>query len=318
MSIGLLITSYEEGRKPGKLERAMASALHPCVTELLIYDDGSADVEDTAARVHAWCDQHSRVESKELAVYFVRGEVNLGVFGAKLSAIRNAKSEWVQSLDSDNWLPSSYWDVLNSQTHIPRRMLSPSFARPSFDYREVAGKVWTRDSLPELRPMRTFGCLANTGNQFFHRPMMLRVMERYRERHNEQFQPDYFGRGIEHTTTPSLKWRNVYDSADSFFFNKCWLMATNEIYVVPGLEYEHDVHQHSSWQAAPKEKEALPAIYFAELNDYRRGQHRDYRLLEYRQLNKRHCAVLVWGRDRKNCDRKTWVDLATFEILKEE
>ncbi len=318
MSVGLLITAYEEGRKPDKLERAMSSALHPEVDELLIYDDGSSDAYATEVRVEAWKDRQPQVAAEMLNVRYVHGKENLGVFGAKLSAIRAAESEWVQSLDSDNWLPTEYWDRLLQESRVPRRMLSPSFAKPNFDYRPVEGRTWDRDSTTLLQKSKHMGCVANTGNQFFHRPMMLRVMDRWRTKHNEMLQHDYFGRGTEHTLQPSLKWRNVYDSADSFFFNKCWLLAGNEVYIVPGLHYEHEVHSHSSWQAAPPEKEALPAIYFTELHDARCGRQFDYTLKGYYKLNNRRCVML----NRKNTVRPgattIYVDMQDFTILKEE
>lgn len=300
MNLGLLITAYEESRKPGRLARCLEIAADPRIGEVVIVDDASSDF----AQLAAWYEEWRKTTRPELKTALHRNPENLGVFGNKLLAIHYAQSEWVQSIDSDNWITPAYLDVLEKHPHVPTRMFSPSFARPHFDYREKAGHTIRRTNLQEFQPWKRFSCLMNTGNQFFHRPTMIDVMRDQATYNNQLTQFDHFGLG---EGRRDLKWRKVYDSADSFYFNQRWLLAGYEVYIVPELEYDHEVTEHSSWAAAPSEKDVLPAIYYLELQ-----QPAAYTFERYEKYAGRRCAVL--RQQTQAGRRRLWVDVDNFTV----
>lgn len=258
-TLGLLITAYEEHRKPGKIEEALQIALDPRIDEVVIADDSSSDYQQLLERMDKFEKAHPQIKDKVRR--FTRNTENRGVFGNKLTAIRLSQSEWVQSLDSDNVLDTAYLDRLWAEDWLPDTVMCPSFAAPNFDYRAMGGRDLTLRTLEEFAGWHGFGCLINTGNQCFHRPTMLEVTKACREVREDLRQPDYFNVGIRR----DVKWRKVYDSADSFYFNMLWLLSGRCLRVVDGLTYQHAVHKHSSWQAAPPEKDALPDHYLLEL-----------------------------------------------------
>jgi glycosyltransferase involved in cell wall biosynthesis len=279
MSFGIVITAYEEHRKPGYLEKALEIALDPRVDEVIVSDDCSSDWKDTANRIINFMNTHP-IETKLCGAVWQGQQVyagkikphtndsNLGVFGNKLAGIRRASTDWVQSLDSDNCLNQAYLDTLFGMMTDPNRMLCPSFAKPEFDYRAQAGNVIEIKNFSYMLSWRRFGCLLNTGNQCFHRETFLDVFKEVPTERYDRWTHDYFAA----ISMDDLEHRKIYDSADSFCFNKHWLLAGKKLFVGPGLEYDHPVHEHSSWRAAPKLKEALPPIYFQELVDTSKGR----------------------------------------------
>lgn len=271
--IGLAITSFNEHRRPGMLLRAVKIATE-CdrIEEVVINDDSGPDTEGEkyffalSPTIRATIPTSVRVRLNV-------NHANLGVFGNKLAVIRASGSEYLQSLDSDNAIDQRFLDTLFALEWRPHLAICPSFAKPEFDYREQAGKRITLSNIASFTSWGRFFCLMNTGNNFFHRRTMLDLFERFSGANFQFDQPDYFkaqaNRGDRH-------WRAVFDAGDSFFFNKRWLMAGNEMLVAPGLEYSHEVHSSSSWQAAPKEKDILPVIYSLELLDKAKGEDAAY------------------------------------------
>lgn len=309
MKLGLLITTYEESRKPDKLERCLTIANDPRIAEVVIVDDCSSDFSLLEVRIAEWLDKHCRAD---LDVHIHRNETNLGVFGNKLTAIRHAKSEWVQSIDSDNWFDKDYLDVLERQNFRDGLMFSPSFAMPNFDYRAMAGKILSLRTLAEFSAWKNFLCLANTGNQCFCRASMLSATNQCETENNQLRQPDYYGIGAERG---NLHWRKVYDSADSFYFNKLWLELGGEVLVVPGLHYQHEVHEHSSWAAAPKEKDLLPLFYLLELRAMAAGDRAEYKFVKYEHVAERRCVVVLRTSYRGQVT-KQWLDPHSLVVRK--
>jgi glycosyltransferase involved in cell wall biosynthesis len=298
MSFGILITTYRESLRPGLLERALEIASDRRVDEVVISDDASEDLVATYDRVQR-LGPELRAKLK-----FVTQPENLGVFGNKLSALRAAQSDWVQSLDSDNCLSSTYLDRLFPFLGDPDRVLCPTFARPEFDYRERAGESVTLTNFPEFLRCRWFGCFMNTGNQCCHRETMLAVLKDLPALRHDRYIHDYFAE----TELSDLDHRRVYDSADSLLFNKLWLESGRRLYLGPGLEYDHAIHQASSWLRAPGLKAVMPPIYFRELLDARARIQRRFRYLASKRWETGDCAeLIVNGR----VDDRIHVDYAT-------
>lgn len=298
MSFGILITTYLEGLRPGFLERALELAADRRVDEIVISDDASPDLPATYERVQRL---GPTVRAK---LTFVPQPENLGVFGNKLAALRAARSDWVQSLDSDNCLSSGYLDCLFRLLGDPDRLLCPTFARPEFDYRERAGQSVTLANFPEFLRCGWFGCFMNTGNQCCHRETLLAVLQDLPTLRHDRYLHDYFAADA----LADLDHRKVYDSADSLLFNKLWLESGRRLYLGPGLEYDHAIHAASSWLRAPGLKAVMPGIYFRELLDARAKLPRRFRYLSSKRWEGGDCAeLLVNGRG----DDRIHVDYAT-------
>ena len=268
--LAVAVTAWRESRRAGFSwirECLAAPAAHPAVGDVVVYDDGSDDADQLEA---ALADMAPRVR-------LVRGERNLGVFGAKLASVEAARGDWVLMADSDNifgpdalgmLVGLSSWAPVSPE---PTDLLCPGFGRPALDYRHLAGdgvRRWRLADFPDLAGARMSGCLLNTGNQTVPRERFLEVLAPYRGEAFVASQPDFFPGRL---ADPLIR-RRVYDSADSYFINRCWLLSGGALAVVRGLEYihgsltpEHQAMVRSSWEQAPPEKDELPAHYEREL-----------------------------------------------------
>lgn len=260
--LAVAVTAWRESRRAGFAwirEALAAPSAHRAVSDLLVYDDGSDDADGLEAALR-----------DVPRVRLVRGERNLGVFGAKLESVIEARGDWVLMCDSDNVFDATALDHVAQQGVLDgddATLYCPSFGRPALDYRNMIGRWWLRDA-PRLLGMPRAGCLMNTGNQVVPRLAFLDVLGDYRGDVFVSAQQDYFpGRLADPLTR-----RRVYDSADSFFINKTWLLRGGSLVVAPWLEYvhgsltpEHQALVRSSWEQAPPEREEIPPRYEREL-----------------------------------------------------
>lgn len=163
-------------------------------------------------------------------VKLFRNENNLDCYRNKREAVSKATNEWVILLDSDNVIKKDYLDALfrgedpNEEgfTGWPSwTIMQPSFARPHFDFRKFQGmNTFSKETLSQFIDDTTFQTMLNAMNFFVNRDEYLKV------------------------------WDGSIDpvTSDSLYFNYCWLKAGNSIYVVPGMEYEHLVHDGSHYR----------------------------------------------------------------------
>lgn len=271
MNISFAITSYKEHDRGnyGWIKECIAAPVkHPLVSEIVITNDSD--------------DEHGLREA--LAgipkVRIVQNKLNMGVFGNKVESVAFCTNEWVQMADSDNVMDLAFLDKLESlQLWDASIIYCPSFAKPSFDYREMTGPMVLKDVVDRSR-RRNFGSAMNTGNQFVHRPTFMEVFGKFRGPRFDMLLPNYF--------TPSdrknITWRQIYDASDSFFINKTWLSMGYSLLFVPGLEYDHRLH-HSSWARAPEIKAAMPPVFFLEMIDMHERRPAEYKLLRIQGAN---------------------------------
>jgi hypothetical protein len=156
-------------------------------------------------------------------VKLFRNEKNLDCYRNKRESVDRAANEWVIVFDSDNIMTKSYIDRvenlfvagLNKKT-----IYQPSFAKPHFNFTRHEGLLVDQTNVGKRLTDDTFGTMLNAMNYFVSREEYLRV------------------------------WDGSIDpvTSDSIFHNYNWLKAGNSIYVVPGLEYEHRVHNGSHYQ----------------------------------------------------------------------
>lgn len=187
---------------------------HPLIGEILIVDDASRE------------DVRNEMFQKLFAVPKVRlvfNTTNRGCYHNKAHAIRQSQNEWVILFDSDNILPKSYVDRVETILiggASRNTVYQPDFASPHFNFQEFSGQTFDRANVAQYARNATFTTALNAMNYFVHRDEYLRVWENRSE-----------------------PW-----TADSLLQNYNWLNAGNQIYFVPGMQYEHRIHEGSHYR----------------------------------------------------------------------
>lgn len=228
MKLSLAITTYL--RYEMTIESFAQVIDDPRIDDIVILDDCSTDGSYEKLRDYFKGNERVRV---------IRQAQNRGMLINKFHAVGYAKNEWVALLDSDNKINSDYIDAFfNSATHDgifeTGVIYAPEFARPSFDYRKFSGKVIHKFNARKLINDSMGNCLLNTCNYIVSKSLYEKVFEDNTEM-----------RGT-----------------DTLWFNYLWLKAGHSFYVVPGMQYDHLVHDASTW----KEHAAYNMTKAAELN----------------------------------------------------
>jgi glycosyltransferase involved in cell wall biosynthesis len=181
------------------------------ISEIVIVDDHS-DME-VFNRVFEYTRSIPKVK-------LFRNEKNLDCYRNKREAVSKASNEWVIIFDSDNIMTKSYVDVVCAQELSKDEILQPSSAKPHFVFTKYTGIIIDKHNVSIRVDESPFSTMLNAMNYCVHRDEFLRV------------------------------WDGSVDpvTSDSLYQNYNWLKAGNSIYVVPGLEYEHRVHNGSHYQ----------------------------------------------------------------------
>lgn len=182
------------------------------ISEIVIVDDHSDEI--VWAQVQAMCHPHHKIK-------LYRNDKNLDCYRNKREAVSKASNEWVILLDSDNVIDSSYIDaLLHKWIRDSNCIYQPCYARPHFNFKRYENMEITKSNVGTYINDRWFETMLNACNFFVNRDEYLRI------------------------------WDGSVDpvTSDSIFFNYRWLEAGNSIYVVPGMEYFHRVHEGSHYQ----------------------------------------------------------------------
>ena len=181
------------------------------ISEIVIVDDHSS--MDYFNRVFEYTRSIPKVK-------LFRNEKNLDCYRNKREAVSKATNEWVILFDSDNILTKEYVDAICKQDFQKDTILQPCAARPHFVFVKHSGLIIDKHNVSVRIDDGPFSTMLNAMNYFVNRDEFLRV------------------------------WDGSVDpvTSDSLFQNYNWFKAGNSIYVVPGLEYEHRVHNGSHYQ----------------------------------------------------------------------
>lgn len=159
-------------------------------------------------------------------VNLFRNEKNLGCYHNKRMAVECASQDFVILLDSDNQIDTDYIDAIfacdgmNGLT-VLNTILQPEFAKPHFDFRKFSGSMIATPYVKNYMNQKSFDTMLNAMNFFVNRAEYLRIFDSAKEE----------------------PW-----TADSIYFNYLWLKAGNKIYVTPGMQYDHLVHDGSHYK----------------------------------------------------------------------
>ena len=153
-------------------------------------------------------------------VKIYRNETNIGCYHNKRRAVELATNEWVILFDSDNVIKKDYLDTVVLKDLLPHMIYQPEWAMPHFDFRKFAGSVITKENIKGYMRQQHFSTMLNAMNFLVNREEFLKIPH-----------------------DPIEKW-----TADSIYFNYLWIKSGNKIYVTPGMQYEHLVHNGSHYK----------------------------------------------------------------------
>lgn len=211
--ISLCITTFN--RMDLLLDSFIMVVDDPRISEIVIVDDASTN--HSSGYVLGLQGRY-----KQKVKSFVNKK-NLDCYRNKREAISKATNEWVIIFDSDNIITKSYIDRIESLFTAglnPKTIYQPSFAKPHFNFTKYESFLIDKSNVSKYMVDPMFGTMLNAMNYFVNRDEYLKV------------------------------WDGAVDpvTSDSIYQNYNWLKAGNSIYVVPGLEYEHRVHNGSHYQ----------------------------------------------------------------------
>lgn len=182
------------------------------ISEIIIVDDAS-DLE-IYEDLKSMTDAFPKVK-------LYRNLTNQDCYRNKMTALSYATNEWCILLDSDNVIDKSYLDVLYKFPEWELdRIFTPDFAKPLFDFREFSGVLVDSENVSILIDRPIFETMLNASNFFINKNEYLKI------------------------------WDGSIDpvTSDSIYFTYKWLESGRYISVVPGLQYEHKVHEGSHYK----------------------------------------------------------------------
>ena len=201
----------------------------PRIGEIVVRDDASDTTDFTRLQ--------AGLAPLAPRVRLARNAANLGALGNKLAVIADGRLDWVILLDSDNGLTPAYLDRLFALPVWSERVIyCPQQARPQFDFSFLTDTTLDLDTSGQLLTTtryENFCVFLNTGNYFLPARRYLDALQPYADR--------------------------KVAGADVIFANTIWLLNGGLLHVVPGLTYDHAVHEGSWFRVTATASKALAA-----------------------------------------------------------
>lgn len=194
------------------------------VSEVLIVDDASSPSDYEALK------RNVGALDKRNKVRILRHEENLGAMGNKLECVRNASTEWLILLDSDNTIFRNYLDaVFALPAWDPTVLYCPCWAFPYFRFQPLLGEKLDFHRVAELCRDTTLRkiFLLNDGNYLINREAYL-----------SNFAP-----------LADLR----HDVADVMVATYLWLSNGHRLEVIPNAHYVHRIDASSFWMRTQEE-----------------------------------------------------------------
>lgn len=226
MKLSLCITTYN---RPELTIKAFEKVYNdPRIDEVVIVDDCST-IENYDL-LHRLDDSlHFRLAAGHDGTFKTRihrNNVNIGMSRNKARAIELTTNDWCILFDSDNVLDVDYLDafykMLGSDDHQPNPTIiyCPDFARPMFDYRSLSGKAFNGAMVKrEIANNDALNMAMNTCNYIVNRDFYLQT----------------------------YKYDPKHIASDTIWFNYNWMLMGGNFYFVPGMQYDHLVHDGSGF-----------------------------------------------------------------------
>lgn len=156
-------------------------------------------------------------------VRVIRQIENRGMSVNKKDAIAYAKEDWAIIFDSDNVIGKDYLDALEETPDLfedPSEIFMPDFAKPNFNYGHFSALSFGKINIKQFVTFPMFGSLMNTCNYVVNRYFYLDVWQ----------------------YNPAMK------GSDTIWHALQHLKGGGGFYIVPGMQYEHLVHDGSGFR----------------------------------------------------------------------
>lgn len=188
------------------------------IDEIIITDENGNDID----KIKQYYPNNSKL-------ILIKNENKLGPFLNKLKACKMAKNEWIALIDSDNFADQEYFLVakkyIDNNIDMKKNIiLAPCFAKPNFNYSQFSGLILKKEFFKNNRNIQfSSTTLMNTGNYIINK-----------------FLIDNLNIDKEINNIPQSS------SCDVIYFNTLLFEQLDlNLHVIPGLEYEHVVHNGS-------------------------------------------------------------------------
>jgi len=205
------------------LEKYIEYLNNGIIDELIVSDEDGVDYNKIANKFYKDLN-----ENKKFRIY--KNEKVLGVFLNKLKVSGYASNKYIALIDSDNFADANYFNTIkkyiyHNQHTLPENViLSPSLAKPNFNYKQYQNMIITKENIKNYRIDCVFQTLMNTGNYVISQPLLKNI----------------------HYNPVIL---DQIAACDVLYFNiLLFQQHTNfEFHVLENLEYEHIVHLDSEY-----------------------------------------------------------------------
>jgi hypothetical protein len=195
------------------------------IDEIVICDENGEDYNKIVTSYNEFIKNHNNFK-----VY--KNDEILGVFKNKMKVCSLAKNKYIALIDSDNFCDETYFIttkkyILENENNISKHfILSPSFAKPRFNYKHFENLVVTKSNLKNYYHVHMFEVLLNTGNYIISSDII-----------NNITYNDY--NSVMHKVS----------ACDVIFFNLLAFQQFEDfqLHIIKDLEYEHVVHDGSTY-----------------------------------------------------------------------
>jgi hypothetical protein len=204
---------------------------NPHITEIVICDENGNDVKEIQASEFG--------TNPKLSLHV--NETRLGVMRNKHKVASLANQPWICLIDSDNFAPVSYFDAFiaflkggkpdEKTIYAPSRTI-PQQSHGGFDYRHLVEFITDKYTMKDMMRLRLGSCMMNTGNYIFSKALLLA---------SEPSEEEEYLKDCCHAQDV------VYQNY--LFFTR----GGGRLVLVPGMEYDHIVHDGSYWIATNKQ-----------------------------------------------------------------
>jgi len=146
---------------------------NPLINEIIITDENGNDVDKIL---------NSTINKDKLKLY--KNKNRLGPFLNKISACKYSLNEWIALIDSDNFADLKYFknasEYIKSLENTKYDIISPSFARPRFNYKHLGDKIINNKNLKDIVDYDiinrgtyiSLDVLMNTGNYILNKNLI--------------------------------------------------------------------------------------------------------------------------------------------------
>lgn len=213
------------------------------IDEIVICDENGNDVRKIKQNI-------KNIEK----IRFYINDKRKGAFYNKLSCCKLAKNEWIALIDSDNFADIDYFTEANDYLKNIKKLnnkniiLSPSFAKPNFDFRilsNVCLKKGNFKNIPNYR--QNTRTLINAGNYIINKYLVENLKLHDKDK-------------------PLIENSNA---CDVVLFNTLLFEQLNlEMYIVPNMNYEHVVHPKSTYLLESKKTDKEIKIVYKRYDDF--------------------------------------------------